>query len=258
MGLWIHKSINNPTDLYNHWDINQIPAINSKVNYTSHWSGTDTQENWASNPKPGYSETSITYNYNSYGYRTKEFDLSNSRPSILCLGCSFTEGVGVNYEETWVSKLEQHFTDYHVYNLGVNGGSGDSVSRILYNIGNVLDTKIVFILWPHLFRQEIYLHKTINNSVASETNSHSSILTDINFFNKQEKNKAIINLLSQLHRYTVIDEDISLIYKDRCPIIDRGRDNHPGPQWHLDVAQHFIKLYDNSKIQLHTLRQNNN
>jgi len=252
MALWNHRTTNEPdsASLHNYWANNQLPIVTSKVNYYGHWSGTDSEDNFKKNPKSGYTEKSVYYQYNSWGYRTKSFDLQKKRPSIICLGCSFTEGIGVNYLDTWVSKIENYFPEYNVYNMGVSGGSGDTVARLLYNIGDILNTKMVFILWPHMFRHEIYNNDhAINNVTPSSGVFSPEMLTDINFYNIRSKNKAIVSMCQQLYGYTVIQEDVANLQKDKCPIVDRGRDNHPGPKWHNDIAEHFIKKYnDNTTI----------
>lgn len=63
----------------------------------------------------------IKYNYNSWGYRTKEFkDLKED--FFISFGCSFTEGLGLLEEDMWVNKLSKLF-DVDVFNLS-QGGSG--------------------------------------------------------------------------------------------------------------------------------------
>lgn len=72
-----------------------------------------------------YSRTPITYSMNEYGHRCKsikEIDLDNY---ILFLGCSHTEGIGVELEKsfTYIVAKEKK-CDY--YNLGI-GASGIDV-----------------------------------------------------------------------------------------------------------------------------------
>lgn len=214
----------------------------------SNWSGTDNEENFKNNPNPTYDKDSIIYQYNSHGFRCQEFDLTCTKPSVLCMGCSFTEGVGVPVNKTWAHHIEKNFPNYAVYNLGIGGGSSDTVARVLYNVGNLLNTKIVFILWPPLFRYELYDKHRVN-FVVPEFGAEfyaSRALTDEQAINLKEKNRAIVNLLSTLYNYRVIEFDGDVI-----SVPDRGRDGnpkdpdagHPGPIWHQHIAKILLEKY---------------
>ncbi len=238
--------------LDNFWTTNQIPEINYRLNLTTNWSGTDNEENFLKNPKPGYSKDSVVYKFNSRGYRTHEFDFSNPKPSIICIGCSFTEGVGVNYDDTWVSQIEKNFPDYTTYNLGVGGTSGDFVARTLNSIGSLLNTKIVFVLWPHVSRYEVYEAGSVINMWPQNTAGYNNhMVNETHLFNLREKNRALVHLLSQVHGYTVVEEYVDSVFHAGRPgsSMDFGRDTHPGPRWHNLIAKKFIERYnDNSKI----------
>jgi len=106
----------------------KIPIIqnNATINKTLKFLSTDDEENFLSNKeKMGeswyYHSKDIDYSYNSWGYRTKEFDdLKNDY--ILTFGCSFTEGVGLYYNDMWSTKLGEKL-NLDVFNLGL-GATG--------------------------------------------------------------------------------------------------------------------------------------
>jgi hypothetical protein len=224
----------------NFWKHNCIPELIAKKNLVTNWSGTDNENNFKNNHNKKFDKDSIIYQYNSYGFRCQEFDLTCTKPSVLCIGCSFTEGIGISANKTWVYHIEKNFPEYAVYNLGVGGGSADTVSRILYNIGNLLNTKIVFVLWPSLFRYELY-NKCYVNFIVPEMGSDfyaSRALTDEHATNLKEKNRAIVNLLSSLYNYRVIE-----LNSNAVAISDYGRDRHPGPIWHQNIAKMFLEKY---------------
>ena len=70
---------------------------------------------------------SVTYTYNSHGFRTTEFD---DNPVGLALGCSFTEGTGVPVQASWPEVLAR-LVNFSVKNLGVSGCSLDTCFRLL-------------------------------------------------------------------------------------------------------------------------------
>ena len=218
-----------------------FPTVFEKRNVTSYWANPDTKENFLKNPKPGYTETSIVYQYNSHGFRTKEFNVDTVIPSILCLGCSFTEGIGVHVDQTWPSLIQLYFPDYQVYNLGVAGASGDAMPRILTNLGQMLHTKFVFLLWTDLFRYETYDKHGCRSAVTGDSSDWNPVmLTDENMFNVRQRNRVMVDLLSKLHGYTVIEHTIM---ETDWPV-DFGRDDHPGPLWHSGQAQCFLKKFN--------------
>lgn len=238
---------------FNYWN-NDYFVNPSKVNFASNWCDTDNEENFKKNPKVGYSVESIFYKFNSFGYRTKEFNFESNKPSILCLGCSSTVGIGVNYEESWPAYIEKQFSDHDVYNLGVSGGSCDTVIRILANIKNFLNPEIVFILWPNSHRYEIYQDIGVINLHPTDRNFTLLTTDDSHFFNIMEKNYFFASCLSKLYGYEVISVDMLVNldawskYTIQIPM-DTGRDSHQGVKWHQFVAGLFLKKYnDNFKI----------
>ena len=70
-----------------------------------------------------------TYTYNEYGFRGDS--LTKEGFKVLSLGCSITEGVGVNDNETWPSYLTQHIPNGVNINFGYGGRSNDYISRCL-------------------------------------------------------------------------------------------------------------------------------
>lgn len=76
---------------------------------------------------PQTNEFNTEYKINSLGLRDYEFNLTKDKYRILMLGDSFTEGVGVNIDNTIAKKLEKFLTekgyDVEVINSGVSSYS---------------------------------------------------------------------------------------------------------------------------------------
>lgn len=75
-------------------------------------------------------EFDINYFINSFGLRDKEFNLSKNKYRALMLGDSFTEGVGVNIENTIPKKVEMLLKSKG-YNIEVINSGVSSYSPIL-------------------------------------------------------------------------------------------------------------------------------
>lgn len=91
----------------------------------------------------------LKYSFNDFGYRS-EFDyneLINNSDYIVTIGCSFTSGIGLDYNQTWSYKLGK-LLDKPVINLGIEGASHGYVMWQIYNVINNLKSKNIFVLRP--------------------------------------------------------------------------------------------------------------
>tara|TARA_B100000424_G_C22870998_1_gene463829 strand:- start:277 stop:1047 length:771 start_codon:yes stop_codon:yes gene_type:complete len=123
------------------------PILRSRTVY---WCGTDQKELFYKHMKDldtrqqleelGYDENSIEYSYNEYGFRCGTFPDHNN--TIMFLGCSYTEGVGLRYEDVYANKVAKEL-GLDCVNLGVGGSGNDgSLRRASYWIPK-LQPKIV-------------------------------------------------------------------------------------------------------------------
>jgi hypothetical protein len=100
----------------------------------------------------------IDYTINNLGYNST-FDYDDSlkdTPSILCLGDSNVFGLLLEKDRTFVKLLQQRMPEVKVLNLGLPGGSADSVARIGVNAVMALKNQVqaVFVIWPTYLRRE--------------------------------------------------------------------------------------------------------
>jgi len=212
---------------------------------TVYWSATDSEENFQLNPKPQYTATSITYSYNSYGFREDEFDLTNNRSKILCLGCSHTEGVGLKLEDVWVSKVKQNFSNFDVYNLGVGGSSSDTVVRILINSIEIFKPEHVFILWPSKDRFEIFDPEPSYKGPWNCQKGELDYYAESNTFNNQNKNRYIVKLMSKCYNFKLWELCVDdLLTDDFYNLVNDSpaRDEHYGPRQHEEIFKKFMEL----------------
>ena len=73
-----------------------------------------------------HGEFKYSYYSNSLGLRERDsFPTADTAPLILCLGDSYTEGLGTSYENAYPHRLQQmlqeHGYNYRTYNAGVGG-----------------------------------------------------------------------------------------------------------------------------------------
>ena len=94
----------------------------------------------------------ITYTFNSYGFRSDEFEEDND--SIIFLGCSHTMGVGLPSNRVWCHLVASSL-GLRYFNLGIGAGSLDSAFRVFSEWYPIIKPKYVFLQKPRP-RAEIF------------------------------------------------------------------------------------------------------
>lgn len=230
------------SDVFNHWQLG-FAAYHScnPTNTSVSWYGTDSLENFKNNPHPDYTETSITYKFNSKGFRAQEFDFSNIENNILCFGCSHTAGTAV--QEPWPCILQQELPEYKVYNLGHGAGSSDTVCRLMTNYVPLLKPKKVFILWPSLTRFELYNTSGVMHIGPWHKHISAKSTTEETRLNWSKKNKIYAGMLSKIYNFELFEDQESKWTK-KPGLLDWGRDHaHPGSKTHVAIAKNFMNKF---------------
>lgn len=190
-------------------------------NKTMEFNSTDNQDLYIENKKKlgnewYYYNKKIEYKYNSWGYRCKEFDDLND-DYILTFGCSFTEGIGLDYSDMWTTKLSKK-TGLDVFNMGM-GGTG--VDFQFYNTTLIHNyilkknklPKLVIYQWPfehrttYLFKESIVDKEVIGLLPFSV--SHKS--ENVHYFEKWYSHGFIENegeLIKQSNIYPMVCNNI--------------------------------------------------
>jgi hypothetical protein len=182
-------------------------------------------------------ETLITYQYNSHGFRCKEF---NNEPCYLALGCSYTEGVGLPVEQTWPVLLSTA-TNKSILNLGIGSASFDTCVRILDHYIDKLNILGVFLLQPHHGRLELFNKFDFpENFLPNQSHSDKShvytewISSDKNIEYNVKKNTYSIQYLCNTKNipYLVLDIDAE---EQLGNLIITGED-HARDLWHSGIS----------------------
>ena len=208
----------------------------------------DNEDNFNKLPPSNWSKNSFTYKYNSHGFRSREFDLTNTQPKILTLGCSHTVGVGVPQYENWAEQFgRRYFTNHIVWNAGIGGAGADTVARLAINMIPIIKPDIVAILWPSLFRFETYENGAVFNGAWTMEEDNLQY-EDNTAYNNQTKNKVILELLQKVYGFKLLsinwDDTVNKVYD--TVTWTKGRDGaHFGVEWHQQMAYDFYLQYSN-------------
>lgn len=225
--------------------------LSDKINKTFTTSGSD-------------NTNKCSYTYNSLGFRGDEPTKEGLK--IMSIGCSFTEGVGVNDYETWPAQFCKLIPDGVNHNFGMGGRSNDYISRCLLTYYDLIKPDLVLIMYTSPQRREIFTkdggiepfmatHKWGYLEETEEGRKIQSLKTELQNDNEDfvnwYKNHLLIKyfLESKNCNWLWNGSFLNIKYTDENRFdaeydnfIDKGEDNvHPGPKHNLQYA---IELYN--------------
>lgn len=173
----------------------------------------------------------VDYKFNDFGYRASfNYESLLDTEKIICIGCSFTEGVGLDETETWPYLLSQKIGLPYL-NLGVAGGSDGYVMWQIKNVLENIQSNNIFVLSPPSGRffelTDLEFENTQSWDVETPTKSYSNFY-DLNGF----------ILKSICNRYNIKQLN-SLDYGDDW---ERARDGqHYGIDYQKKIVEEFYK-----------------
>jgi hypothetical protein len=227
-------------------------SLSERINKTYNGSGSD-------------NSGLCTYTYNELGFRGDSIYKKGFK--VMSIGCSLTEGVAVNNDETWSHQLSKLIPNAVDLNFGFGGRSNDYIVRCLLSYYDLVKPDLVLLMYTQPHRKEFY---TKNGGIEPfhhngwgyfeetdigkiEHTSHLNLINNNNDFINWYKNHLLIKLFLDSKKcnwlwnnsYAQIDyTDINRFDGDYYPFLDFGVDGiHPGPKTNKEYAN---KLY--SKI----------
>lgn len=232
-------------------------GISNRKNKIHHTSGSD-------------DSGKCTYTYNELGFRGDS--LSESGFRVMSIGCSLTEGVGVNDEETWPYIFSKKILGGANMNFGTGGRSNDFISRCLITYFDTVKPDLVLIMYTGPQRREVYTEEgNIEPFMAQlswgwlqetedgrETQSRMTYLQNdhsdlINWY----KNHLLIKYFLESKKCNWLWNGSFMIPKDYNEFnrfdgdylrhIDKGADGmHPGPRHNIEYSQKLFRHIKNN------------
>lgn len=203
------------------YDFNKLPILKNRCNIKKKSHDTHTNSDFL-------------YQFNDYGYRASfDYEPILDSKKIICIGCSFTEGIGLLEEETWPYILSKKINSKYL-NLGLAGGSDGYVVWQIMNVINNIQNFDLYVLIPP-FGRSFFLSDTILNNVNSFGLTNGNPLYS---FEKLFEYQRFI-LLNICKQYNVKYLEWNEFGKD----FTKARDNqHFGNDYQLKIAEEFLKL----------------
>jgi len=209
------------------------------------------------------------YTYNSLGFRGDEPNKHGFK--VMSIGCSHTEGVGLNDDETWSHQLCKLINGVDL-NFGYGGRSNDYVTRCLLTYFDIVKPDLVLIMYPDQDRREYYTEdgniepfaynpwghlieteegKEIYNGLMATANNESNYINWyknhllIKYFLETKNCKWVWN---GAHLFAGINE-LNRFDGDYRNFIDYGADGaHSGPQHNKQYAINLHQFLIDNKI----------
>jgi hypothetical protein len=94
------------------------------------------------------------YTYNELGFRGDSFLKTGYK--IMSVGCSHTEGIGVNDDETWSHYLSEMIDSGVDLNFGHSGRSNDYIARTILTFTDKVKPDLVLAMYSYPSRREYY------------------------------------------------------------------------------------------------------
>jgi hypothetical protein len=205
------------------------------------------------------------YTYNELGFRGDSIKKEGFK--VMSFGCSNTEGVAVNDNETWPARFASLIPNGVNMNFGTGGRSNDFIVRCLLTYYDVIKPDLILIMYPSPLRREIYTKDegiepfmpTVSWSYLKETSEGVKTQEYLTYL--QNDNEDFINWYKNhlLIKYFLESKKCNWIWNGRelrlfeyndpnrfdgdyGKYLDLGVDNtHPGPNHNKTYAH---KLHD--------------
>lgn len=94
------------------------------------------------------------YTYNEVGFRGDSIKKDGFK--VMSIGCSNTEGVGVNYNNTWPYQFSKLIPNGVNMNFGTSGRSNDFITRCLLSYYDLIKPDLVLIMYTAPHRKEVF------------------------------------------------------------------------------------------------------
>jgi hypothetical protein len=226
------------------------------ANKTLYWLPMDTEELFKSNLSSKrallehnqWTNATITYQFNSAGFRSDEFE----QQGIMFLGCSNTCGIGLPVEDMWAYQVA-NAVRLPYCNLGIGGGAANTAFRLAAGWIPKLSPKIVIYVEPPPMRFELIESNKPVLVISSENHSKSIdnfyrvwAMEDQNDELNYTKNYLAIQMLCLMHKARFIYLKSNDLYSCSVPN-DYARDlAHCGRQTNAAFTRRVLDALDHN------------
>lgn len=229
-----------------------------KPHSRSRWAAGDTEDTWTANQRDGamrrlldaagWRIDSVEYRYNNHGFRSDDdWDVSDRGAGAMFLGCSITEGIGLNIEQTWGYRMSRHLGG-RFYNMGQSGTGIETQYRLMRAWAPVLMPTAILTLGAIGPRREVLRDNGTNPLLIGAWTPYDEMgNTDFGLLSEADHRLSTERTLDAM-RYTATRLGIPL-YVPSIEAGDRARQRyldtkelardgmHHGPGYHEELSR---------------------
>jgi hypothetical protein len=142
------------------WQRGEIPVVATKTipaNSELLWLPADLPHRASG----AYKDVRITYKINAQGWRSREIVPSSPNRKVMFVGCSFTMGIGLPYDEVWTSIATRHMetalgepVEQHNFGYGAHGN--DFFAMVVHQVLPILKPDMLVVLFTDLSRRTLF------------------------------------------------------------------------------------------------------
>jgi hypothetical protein len=194
----------------------------------------------------GWIDKTISYKFNSCGFRSDEFD---GAPNVMFIGCSHTLGLGLPVEQTF-SHIISTELNLKNFNLGVAGSSNDTAFRLAYHYIPKLKPSMVIFLSTERTRFELFTedNSSFILSYSNRTNSLQNVKEEVKGFYRHwivNDNNIDLHYTKNILaiKQICLDNNIKFYQKEflNFPMMDKARDlAHYGVKSNMSIAKKIL------------------
>jgi len=151
---------------------------------------------------------------NKHYFRADPFKKQNDKPILMCLGDSFTYGVGVKDSETWPSILADKL-DMVNWNMGTGGASNQDIFLLFRQmLSNGYIPNTVCIMWS--FKHRKIISRNIISPIVEDA------VDDVQIYSEQLADKRQIAQIEEFGLNEDITDQITTQWVDGDPLMQHS------------------------------------
>jgi hypothetical protein len=198
---------------------------------------------------------SITYNYNSRGFRDAEWPETKQelQDAIWCIGDSFTVGVGSPIEHTWPNVVSQQ-QQKRIINVSMDGASNEWIARKSIDIYNEINPSHMIIMWSYFHRREEQSDKSDEDrrNFACMDSGIEDVKNWLGCINR------VSNYIKNFIHFIIPNPTARPNFTEMCELIQKTWNNIKGCDWPAEcptTLTEFNKLDQEILNELHRLHK---
>ena len=183
----------------------------------------------------------VVYTYNEEGFRGDSVD---EDIDMVAIGCSHTEGIGVNDNETWPFYVASSLGINHI-NMGFTGRSNDYISRMTIKAVKQYRPKFISVMYTYPVRRELPTKYGFQPFAANpwgyfedfpeDYKALTQLSSQLNDKRNWEKNHLLIDSICKLY-------NTNLVWNGTFADVEEKDQNRYDGEYKIEIGKHATPI----------------